>query len=154
MCRTLKTVRYVTFIPGEKKDFGLFLLTTARFQAGSHVQVTLHLDVRERDGFGEGFDIKYNTPNFGSGLVSAYYTDENQIASHHLWDLYKNGVKVGPTTHHERYRIIWRHQWQIDKNTDVVLQYYKIHDYDILNNGFLKNYFPQGIPAECPEFQF
>ena len=117
----LKNRPIFTFVPGEKKDFGLFLLTTARFQVGSHVKVTLHADVRERDGFGEGFDVKYNTPNFGSGLVSAYYTDENQIASHHLWDLYKNGVKVGPTTHHERYRILWRHQWQIDKNTDACL---------------------------------
>ena len=140
----LKNRPFITFVPGEKKDFGLFLLTTARFQAGSHVKVTLHLDTRERDGLGEGFDVKYNTPNFGSGLVSAYYTDENQIASHHLWDMYNsNGEKVGPTTHHERYRIIWRHRWQIDKNTDAVLQYYKIHDYDILNNGFLKTYFPR-----------
>jgi len=140
----LKNRSIFTFIPGESKDFGLFLLTTTRLQVGSHVQVNLHADVRERDGFGEGFDVKYNTPNFGSGLVSAYYTDENQIASHHLWDLYNSqGVKKGPTTHHERYRIIWRHKWQIDQNTDAVWQYYKIHDYDIVNNGFLKTYFPR-----------
>ncbi len=140
----LKNRPLLTFVPGEKKDFGLFLLTTARFRVGSHVQVALHADVRERDGFGEGFDVKYDTPNFGKGFVRAYYTDENQIASHHLWDLYNSeGVKKGPTTHHERYRIIWRHQWRIDKNTDAVFQYYKIHDYDILNNGFLKTYFPR-----------
>jgi len=140
----LKNRPIVTFEPGENKDFGLFLLTTARFQAGSHVKVTLHADLRERDGFGEGFDINYNTPNFGRGLLSAYYTDENQIASHHLWDLYNSsGVKRGPTMHHERYRIIWRHKWQIDPNTNAVFQYYKIHDYDIVNNGFLKTYFPR-----------
>ncbi len=140
----LKNRPIVTFIPGEKKDFGLFLLTTARFSVGSRVKLTLHLDTRERDGLGEGFDVTYNTPNFGRGLVSAYYTDENQIASHHLWDLYNSeGVKRGPTTHHERYRIIWRHRWQIDPNTNAVLQYYKIHDYDIVNNGFLKTYFPR-----------
>jgi len=139
----LKNRPIFTFVPGEKKNFGLFLLTATSLQAGSHVQVTLHADVRERTGFGEGFDVKYNTPNFGSGLVTAYYADENQIASRHLWDLYKNGVKVGPTTHHELYRILWRHKWQIDKDTDLVLQYYKIHDYDLINNYFLKNYFPR-----------
>ena len=139
----LKNRSILTFVPGESKDFGIFLLTTASFKVGSRVQVNLHLDTRERTGFGEGFDVKYNTPNFGSGLVSAYYADENKIASHHLWDLYKNGVKAGPTTHHERYRIVWRHRWQIDRNTDAVLQYYKIHDYDIRNNGFLKQYFPK-----------
>ena len=139
----LKNRSIFTFLPGEKKNFGLFLLTTMNLQVGSHVQVDLHADVRERTGLGEGFDVKYNTPNFGSGLVSAYYADENKIASQHLWDLYKNGVKVGPTTHHELYRILWRHKWQIDKDTDLVLQYYKIHDYDLINNYFLKNYFPR-----------
>lgn len=140
----LKNRPFITFIPGESKNFGLFLLTTARLQLNSHVKLNLHLDTRERTGVGEGFDIKYNTPNFGNGLFTAYYTDENKIASSHLWNLYNsNGVKKGKTTHHERYRIIWRHRWQIDQNTDAVLQYYKIHDYDIVNNGFLKQYFPR-----------
>ena len=140
----LKNRPIITFVPGEKKNFGLFLLTTARFQATPEVKVTLHADVRERAGFGEGFDVNYNTPSFGRGLVSAYYADENQIAGHHLWDENNSqGVKRGPTTHHELYRIIWRHRWQVDKDTDVVLQYYKIHDYDLVNNYFLKTYFPR-----------
>ena len=140
----LKNRPIVTIVPGEKKDFGLFLLTTTRLKMGSRMKLTLHFDVRERDGLGEGFDFRYDTPNFGSGLVSAYYADENKIASHHLWSMYRSdGTKVGPTTHHERYRIIWRHKWQIDQYTNAVLQYYKIHDYDIRNNGFLKSYFPR-----------
>ena len=145
----LKNRPFITFVPGEKKEFGLFLLATANLQVGSHVKLTLHFDTRERDGFGEGFDTQYNTPNFGSGILKAYYTDENQIASSHLWNLYRNGVKKGPTMHHERYRIIWRHRWQIDRNTDAVMQYYKIHDYDILNQGFLKNYFPREYQQEA-----
>jgi len=140
----LKNRPIITFVPGEKKDFGLFLLTTANLRVGSHVKLALHLDARERDGWGEGFDMRYNTPNFGSGLVSAYYTDENRIAGTHLWtERRRDGTKKGPTTHHERYRFIWRHRWQIDQNTNAVLQFYKIHDYDIINNGFLKTYFPQ-----------
>ena len=139
----LKDRPLITFEPGEKKDFGMFLLTSMRFHAGSHIKVTLHADVRERTGFGQGVDVHYDTPNFGRGLVSAYYADENKIASNHLWDLYQNGVKRGPTSHHELYRIIWRHRWQIDPNTDAVVQYYKIHDYDLINQNFLKNYFPR-----------
>jgi LPS-assembly protein len=148
--QNLKNRPIVTFVPGEKKDFGLFLLTTARFQVGDRVKVALHVDTRERTGFGEGFDVSYNTPNFGSGLVSAYYTNENLIASSHLWNMYNSsGVKKGPTDHHTLYRVIWRHKWQIDKDTNVVLQYYKIHDYGMLNsdgtvnNYFLKTYFPR-----------
>ncbi len=139
----LKNRNFVDISPGESKDFGFFVLTTTHLKFGPHVQLNVHADARERDGLGEGADLKYDTPNFGSGLLSAYYTDENQIAGRHWWEEYKNGVKVGPTTHHERYRVIWRHRWQIGPNTDAVLQYYKIHDYDILNNGFLKTYFPR-----------
>jgi LPS-assembly protein len=139
----LKNRSIFTFIPGKNKNFGLFLLTSARFKAGPHASVVLHVDSRERTGFGEGFDIRYNTPNFGAGLLTAYYTDENYIAGHHLWDEYRNGVKVGPTTHHELYRVVWRHKWQIDPNTTAVWQYYKIHDYNLTQNYFLKNYFPR-----------
>jgi len=131
----------LTFVPGEKKDFGLFLLSTLRIPVGSHVKLALHLDARERVGFGEGVDVKYDTPNFGSGILSVYYTNENRIASNHLWDMYRNGIKKGPTDHHTRYRVRWRHRWEIDKNTDAVMQVYKIHDYDIVNSGFLKQYF-------------
>ena len=46
--QNLKNRPIVTFVPGEKKDFGLFLLTTARFQVGDRVKVTLHEDMRER----------------------------------------------------------------------------------------------------------
>lgn len=137
----LKNRPILTFVPGEKKDFGMFLLTTLRLNLGSHAKLALHMDLRERDGFGEGFDVRYDTPNFGSGILTAYYTNENMIASNHLWDLYRNGVKKGPTNHHTRYRVRWRHKWEIDKNTEAVLQVYKIHDYDIVNNGFLKEYF-------------
>jgi len=140
----LKNRSIFTFVPGQSKDFGLFLLTTARLQLNSQAKLSLHLDTRERTGLGEGFDVKYDTPNFGSGLVSAYYTDENLIASSHLWNLYNSqGVKKGPTTHHELYRILWRHRWKIDDSTDAVWQYYKIHDYDIAHNRFLKTYFPR-----------
>jgi LPS-assembly protein len=152
--QNLKNRPIFTFVPGDKKNFGLFLLTTARFQVGSDVKVAVHSDVREREGFGEGADVNYNTPNFGRGLVSIYYTNENLIASNHLWDLYKNGVKVGATNHHTLYRVIWRHRWHIDKNTDVVLQYYKIHDYDLLNNYFMKTYFPREYQQNAQNSNF
>lgn len=134
----LKNRPLFTFVPGDEKDFGLFLLSTARFRVGHYVRMALHFDMRERTGFGEGFDAHYETPGFGTGLLSAYYTDENKLAGNHLWSSNK-----GPTTHHERYRILWRHHWRVDPDTDIVVQYYKIHDYDILNNGFLKTYFPK-----------
>ena len=140
----LKNRPIFTFIPGHSKTFGIFLLTTMHLTLGPHVKLNIEEDIRERTGFSEGFDLKYTTPPFGSGVLRAYYAAENRIPSHHLWDIRNSqGVRKGPTIHHERYRIIWRHKIKIDKNTDVLWQIYKIHDWDIVNNGFLKQYFPR-----------
>ncbi len=140
----LKNRPILTFIPGHSKDFGMFLLTTMRLSVGPRVKLTLEEDIRERTGFSEGADVKYDTPNLGSGILRTYYAAEDKIYSKHIWKKYdKFGNKRGPTTHHERYRIIWRHQWKIDQNTSAVWQIYKIHDWDIINNGFLKQYFPR-----------
>ncbi len=140
----LKNRPIFTFIPGHSKDFGYFLLTTTRLSLGPRVKLSVYEDIRELSGFAEGFDLKYNTANFGSGILRTYYAAQNLIASKHLWSLYNSqGVKKGKTIDHERYRIIWRHQWQINQSTNAIWQIYKIHDYDIINSGFLKQYFPR-----------
>jgi hypothetical protein len=128
--------------PGYEKEFGAFLLSQLRLKINDHVKVIVYGDVRERTGFGEGVDVKYTTPNFGSGLLRTYYTYEQKIAAKHPWETRdSNGVKKGPTERHELYRIQWRHKWQIDRDTNVIWQYYKIHDWDLANYGFLKRYF-------------
>ncbi len=140
----LKNRPIFTFIPGHSKDFGMFLLTTMRLSLGPRVKLSVYGDLRERTGLAEGFDLKYSSSDFGSGILRTYYAAENKIAAKRRWKKYdKNGRIRGPTTHHELYRIIWRHQWQIDPNTNAIWQIYKIHDWDITNNGFLKKYFPR-----------
>ena len=140
----LKNRPIFTVTPGYKKDFGAFLLTTLTLKVSNNVKLIVHGDFRERLGLGEGVDVKYQTPRFGSGILRTYYTHEREIASHHLWNLYNSdGTKMGPTIRHERYRVEWRHQWQIDKDTNAIWQYYKVHDYDLVNTGFIKRYFLQ-----------
>ena len=138
----LKNRPIFTITPGRSKDFGAFLLSELHLKFSDNLKILVHGDFRERTGWGEGFDMKYKTPRFGSGLLRTYYTHERQIASRHLWKMYNSdGTKKGPTIRHERYRIEWRHQWQMDRDTNVLWQYYKIHDYDINNMGFIKRYF-------------
>ncbi|MBF0489104.1 MAG: hypothetical protein HQL15_00615 [Candidatus Omnitrophica bacterium] len=128
--------------PGYKKDFGAFLLTELRLQLSDQVKLIVHGDLRERTGIGEGVDVKYTTPDFGAGVLRTYYANENAIASKHLWDMRDStGMKKGPTITHELYKIEWRHKWQIDRNTSAVWQYYKVHDWDLANMGFIKRYF-------------
>ncbi len=138
----LKDRPIFTVIPGYKKDFGAFLLGTLRLKLSDNVKLVVHTDFRERLGLGEGFDLKYKTPQFGSGLLRTYYTHEREIASKHLWNMENSdGTKKGPTIRHELYRIQWRHFWQIDKDTNAIWQYYKVHDYNLANMGFIKRYF-------------
>lgn len=138
----LKNKPIFVMMPGYKKDFGMFLLTELRLKLSDQVRVVVHGDVRERTGFGQGVDVFYDTPDFGSGLLKTYYTYENQIAGKRIWsNRNADGTKKGPTTRHELYKIEWRHKWQIDQDTNVIWQYYKIHDHDLINRNFLKRYF-------------
>ena len=138
----LKDRPIFTMMPGHSKDFGAFLLTTLHLKLSNRVKVLVNGDYRERVGIAEGVDVKYRTLSFGSGILRTYYTYENQIATRHLWKLYDNqGIKRGPTIRHELYRVEWRHQWQIDKDTNAIWQYYKVHDWDLNNTGFIKRYF-------------
>ncbi len=140
--QNLKDKPIFVVTPGYKKDFGAFLLSELRLKVNDNVKVIVHGDFRERLGLGEGVDVKYHTPNFGSGLLRTYYAHEREIAAKHLWKLKNSdGTKVGPTIRHELYRIQWRHQWQIDRDTNAIWQYYKVHDHDLANMGFIKRYF-------------
>lgn len=136
--QSLKNRPVFVVTPGYKKDLGAFLLTQLRLQASQNVKVTLYGDLYERTGIGEGFDVKYTTPHFGAGILRTYYINENQIPTKHLWD---DRTNKGPTIRHELYRVEWRHQWQIDRDTSAIWQYYKVHDWDLANYGFIKKYF-------------
>lgn len=121
----------VTFVPGFKKDWGMFLLTTYRAYLNDHVQATWHLDYREKRDVAGGVDLKYDTMKYGSGTVRTYYMNERPITSKRVWM-----PRPSPTPEHERFKVDWRHKWAIDEKTDAVLQYYKLSD-----SAFLKDYF-------------
>ena len=118
-------------IPGYDKDWGAFLLTSWRQHFNDHLTGTLHLDYRERLDVGSGFDVDYKTDDFGNGIVKTYYTNERRIVSRHLWE-----ERLAPTPERERYKIEWRHKWDVDEKTNAIMQYYKLSD-----DTFLKDYF-------------
>ncbi len=122
---------FLTFTPGYDKDWGAFLLSTARFRLNDDVKARLHVDYRERKDLAEGLDVDYKTENFGNGAIRTYYMNERNIQSKHLIS-----ERTLPTIERERFKAEWRHKWQIDEKTDAIWQYYKISD-----NQFLKDYF-------------
>lgn len=134
----------VTYTPGYDKDWGPFLLTTWSYYFNENFKGKLHLDYREMKDFASGADVDYKIPGFGNGLFKFYYMDERTISTH-LWE-----PKVEKATWRERYKIEWRHKWQIDNTTQFISQYYKLSD-----STFLNDYFPrENERDQTPETYF
>jgi hypothetical protein len=120
----------VTYTPGYDKDWGAFLLTTWGYYFNENLKGKIHLDLREKKGFASGADVDYKIPNFGGGLFKFYYMNQYTM-SDRLWE-----DKSSKTIWRERYKIEWRHKWQIDNRTQFVSQYYKLSDPDFLHDYF------------------
>jgi len=127
----LKNKPWFTFMPGSDKDLGLFMLTRSRFKLTENTTTTLLLDAYERQGFGWGSETKYKTPKTGEGLLRTYFINERAIGAKHPWQM-----KTQPTIQNERYRLEWRHKWDIDPATQAIWQYYRLSD-----NVLLPKYF-------------
>jgi lipopolysaccharide export system protein LptA len=119
------------FTPGYEKDWGIFLLTTYRQYVNENLRANFHVDYRELLDLGWGIDVDYNSLVAGKGILKTYYTKERAINADRIWQ-----ERTSPTPERERYKIEWRHRWQMDDKTNAIMQYYKLSDAD-----FLKDYF-------------
>ncbi|MBI4308790.1 MAG: hypothetical protein HY591_00510 [Candidatus Omnitrophica bacterium] len=131
----LKNKPWFTFMPGYKKDLGYFLLTRSRIKINQYVSTTLLLDAYERTGFAWGSETKYKTPAVGDGLVRTYFINERAIGAKHPWK-----EKTISTVQNERYRLEWRHKWDIDPKTTALWQDYRLSDDVLLNKYFQREF--------------
>lgn len=129
---------HIRVIPGYKKEFGGYLLTSYRVRPTEKIETTYHMDYRELKDLAWGVDVKYDPTAIGQGLIRTYYTNERTVHAGRLWDKH-----TPPTTELERYRVEWRHKLDIDPTTSFIAQYYKLSD-----NTFLKEYFEKEYRAD------
>lgn len=124
----------VQVMPGSKKEWGQYLFTAWRFNLTENVTGRIYLDIRQKVGISEGFGLNYNG-KFGKGDFKLYYTHEKDTTM----------PEAAPNNEFERYLIRLRHKWDIDENTYLTAEYYKIKDSKMANLGsnynFLKDYF-------------
>ena len=129
---------HVQLMPGKSKDWGLYLLTAWRYNFTEDIKGRIYFDYRATKGVGEGFGTNYTTPEFGKGDFKYYYTQERDHAL--------NKENRNPRIF-ERYFIRWRHKWDIDEQTKLISEYFKITDSKRIIQGsqysFLKDYFPR-----------
>ena len=113
-------------IPGKKKKWGVFALSSYRYDLDEENTFTLRLDEREKWGFGEGLDYKYSFGSFGDGILRTYFTHQRD----------RDRDEAGTRAEEERYRAQLRHRWDLSDNVTGLLEYHKMSDVD-----FTKDYF-------------
>ncbi|MBF0485544.1 MAG: LPS-assembly protein LptD [Candidatus Omnitrophica bacterium] len=126
---------HLRVVPGYQKDLGAYVLMSTHMMVTDWIDTTYHLDLYGRKGVGYGVDADYNAwENGGHGLVKTYYINEHQLIGNTIGQ-----TNATPTTG-ERYRIEWRHKWDIDPQTSFISQYYKVSDKDFIKEYFRREY--------------
>ncbi|MCX5711729.1 MAG: hypothetical protein NTY47_01485 [Candidatus Omnitrophica bacterium] len=131
---------HVQVMPGKRKDWGPFVLTTYRYKLSEYVDSSIYADYRANYGLAQGFGVNYIPPDLGKGDFKFYYTQERDHT------LPKDEY---PSRKFQRYFIRNRYKWDIDPQTNLVSEYYRIVDskrfvptYNTTYN-ILKDYFPR-----------
>ncbi len=130
----------VTITPGNKKDWGLFLLTSWRIYFNENLQGRLHIDYRERRDLATGLDLKYRLPVGGKGVFREYYMNERLFSQSHQWDRLIDPDKSKPTTEKERFRVQVRHVWDLDDFTKATVEYNRAKDPTFIHDYFEQEY--------------
>ena len=78
--RSLKThPNNFVLVPGYRSLYGPFLLTSYNWYWNDQLDGTLHLDTRQKRGFGFGPDFNYKLPGtLGEGTFKYYYTHDDE----------------------------------------------------------------------------
>lgn len=134
---------HVQVTPGKSKDWGLFILTSWRYDLLNNSGGRIHLDYREKKDAAWGIDNYYDTKEFGSGYFKTYYMNERTLGKKRL---YKIPKALGPTFDTQRYRIQWRHKWEVDPDSYWLLEYHKQTDTNFIKDYFFREYEKTGQP--------
>ncbi|MFH1853733.1 MAG: LptA/OstA family protein [Candidatus Omnitrophota bacterium] len=114
-------------IPGKKHKWGMFALTSYRYEVDENNKLTLRIDERENWGLAEGLDYKYSTGDFGQGLLKTYYTNQ------------RNRDRNEPVKAEEqRYMIELRHHWDINENVTAMAEYHELRDSEVTKDFFYR----------------
>jgi lipopolysaccharide export system protein LptA len=133
---------HFSVIPGYKKGWGAFVITSYRVYPMDKVETVYHYDYRERKGAAWGIDIGLTPEKFGHSLLKTYFMSEHTIGAKHLFV-----TPDEPAVVRERHKAEWRHKWDISPSTSMILQYYKLSDSQILKDYFEREYFNDQTPA-------
>lgn len=126
----------VTLTPGYSKEWGAFLLSAWRYYFHEQLQGRIHLDYRERRDLALGVDTRYWFTEENEGILRTYYTQERRLGREHL----VFADDKAPTVERGRYRLQWRHRWQIDRDTTATGELHYSKDDRFLQEFFEREF--------------
>ncbi|MCX5680250.1 MAG: tetratricopeptide repeat protein [Candidatus Omnitrophica bacterium] len=122
---------HITVIPGNRKEWGYYALTSFRYYLDDKNKGDFLLDYRSKKGLAAGINHYYTVPNMGNGAFKVYYADDNgKAAFDHM----------GPEQ--TRYRYQARHDWDMaeDTGTKVTFEFNKLSDPNVIKDYFYNEY--------------
>ena len=125
----------VTIVPGRTSDWGYYVLTAWRYYLNENSKGFVHLDYREKKGFGEGIDYSYDAKELGTGVFRAYYAHENDVFA-----INKSG-KVD-----DRWRLQYRNSIVLPEDTTLTTEFNKLSDENMIKDYLYREYEENPIP--------
>ncbi len=113
--------------PGKRSRWGVFALTSYRYELDEENKLTLRIDERQHWGLAEGLDYKYSLDDLGQGFLRTYY------ARHRDRD--RNEPVRGEE---DRYRVQLRHRWDLDETKATFIEYHKQNDSEMTKDFFYR----------------
>ena len=117
----------INIVPGYKDNWGYYVLGSYRYYLWDKIKGNLNLDYRTKRGIGAGVDVNYDADELGKGMARYYYTYEN------------GSLAMAPPEGEKkraRYRLEYRHEIDLEKDTKAIFELNKLSDKDIVKDYF------------------
>ena len=126
----------LSIMPGYNKKWGAYALYADRWVLNDYLRGRLLVDYRQKLGPAGGFDANYDTVYAGKGDLKFYYAKEHDTR-----------LPATDKNDFDRYLVRLRHKWEIDPQTNLTSEIYRISDPKRLALGgdynVLRDYFPR-----------
>ncbi len=129
-------------IPGKKKPWEQFALMGYRYElpGPANQKGVVKLDWRRAFGWGTGLDHRFDDPRLGKGLLRLYYNEEPNRREP------RSALPKGADIN--RYRFLWRHQWEPMENTSVLTNIQEFSDVNFRKDFLFQDEF---VDDDVPE---
>jgi LPS-assembly protein len=129
------------FTPGYRSSFGPFLLSSYNFFLGNELDGNVHVDYREKRGFGAGPNVNYHLGPWGDGSFRYYY----------LHDEDPSAFGGGSTIPDNRQRVYFSYQANPQTNLNLKAMVRYQGDTNILREFFEGEYVQNPQPSTFVE---